>query len=167
MLKIRGFRLSRRFVKTFKWVTHKKPKSRSYQRLNPPCSFTKLTASRCGSWFNYLKYRAKSLGFPSCDSGYTRVVEEPLLTKPVSVPKGHLAVYVGDEDDDDAYRVLVPIIYFNHPLFVKLLKETEKVYGFCHPGGIQIPCKITEFEDLQTKIAATSHSKEWSIRRRR
>ena len=35
---------------------------------------------------------------------------------PVTVLKGHLAVYVGQKDGD-FYRVLVPVIYFNHPLF--------------------------------------------------
>ncbi|KAG9145076.1 hypothetical protein Leryth_018362 [Lithospermum erythrorhizon] len=56
------------------------------------------------------------------------------------VPKGHLAVYVGDQEHETS-RVFVPVIYFNHPLFVELLKESEMVYGFNHQKGIQIPCQ--------------------------
>lgn len=73
-----------------------------------------------------------------------------------AVPKGHLAVYVGDSDDDDTHRYVVPVIYFNHPLFGDLLQEAEKVYGFNHPGGITIPCGVSEFESVQTQIAAGS-----------
>lgn len=76
-------------------------------------------------------------------------------TKPVTVPKGHLAVYVGQKDGD-FHRVLVPVIYFNHPLFGQLLKEAEREYGFTHPGGITIPCPISDFESVKTRIAAGS-----------
>ncbi|PHT95424.1 Auxin-responsive protein SAUR36 [Capsicum annuum] len=70
---------------------------------------------------------------------------------PVPVPKGHLAVYVGQKDGDYK-RVLVPVIYINHPLFSELLREAEEEYGFNHPGGITIPCRISEFERVQTRI---------------
>ncbi|KAF9614474.1 hypothetical protein IFM89_018721 [Coptis chinensis] len=73
--------------------------------------------------------------------------------KPIEVPKGHLAVYVGSKDDDP-HRVLVPIIYFNHPLFGQLLQEAEKEFGYNHSGGIKIPCPISEFERVKTSIAA-------------
>ncbi|KAM3379785.1 hypothetical protein P3S68_012199 [Capsicum galapagoense] len=69
------------------------------------------------------------------------------------VPKGHLAVYVG-EKQEDACRVLVPVVYFNHPLFVDLLREAEMVYGFDYSGGIRIPCRISEFEKVQSRITA-------------
>lgn len=54
--------------------------------------------------------------------------KEPIHESPVTVQKGHLAVYVGQKDRD-FYRVLVPVIYFNHPLFGELLKEAEREYG--------------------------------------
>ncbi|EEF50963.1 Auxin-induced protein X10A, putative [Ricinus communis] len=74
--------------------------------------------------------------------------------KPVSeVPKGHLAVYVG-ESNDETRREVVPVIYFNHPLFGELLKDAERVYGYNHPGGIKIPCGYSEFEKIKMRIAA-------------
>jgi len=73
--------------------------------------------------------------------------------KKVAVPKGHLAVYVGQQDGD-FHRVLVPVIYFNHPLFGELLREAEEEYGHEHQGGITIPCQISDFERVKTRIAA-------------
>ncbi|XP_028091501.1 uncharacterized protein LOC114291825 [Camellia sinensis] len=67
---------------------------------------------------------------------------------------GQMAVYVGQKDGGDFHRVLVPVMYFNHPLFEKLLREAEEEYGFDHPGGITIPCRISEFESVQTRIVA-------------
>ncbi|CAN0842079.1 Auxin-responsive protein SAUR36 [Linum grandiflorum] len=67
--------------------------------------------------------------------------------------KGHLAVYVG-ESEDEARRVMVPLIYFNHPLFGELLEEAERVYGFDHPGRISIPCGYSRFEKVKMRIDA-------------
>ncbi|URD90704.1 Auxin responsive protein [Musa troglodytarum] len=66
-------------------------------------------------------------------------------------PKGHLAVYVGG---GQPRRYVVPVIYFNHPLFGELLREAEEEFGFHHPGGITIPCPAAEFERVRTRIAA-------------
>jgi len=74
--------------------------------------------------------------------------------KAVSVPKGHLAVYVGQKDGD-FHRVLVPVMYFNHPLFSQLLKEAEEEYGFNQQGGITIPCRYSEFERVHTRIQSS------------
>jgi SAUR family protein len=85
------------------------------------------------------------------------VYEDPILEKPDPVPKGYLAVYVGDGNgngDGDFHRVLVPVFYFNHPLFGELLREAEEKYGFHQEGGITIPCRFSEFEKVQTRIAA-------------
>lgn len=62
-------------------------------------------------------------------------------------------MYVG-EDEEYVHRVLVPVIYFNHPLLGDLLREAERVYGFDHPCGIQIPCRVSEFDNIRTLIAA-------------
>uniref|UniRef100_A0A1D1YNV3 Auxin-induced protein X10A n=1 Tax=Anthurium amnicola TaxID=1678845 RepID=A0A1D1YNV3_9ARAE len=71
-------------------------------------------------------------------------------------PKGHLVVYVGRKDVDPVYRALVPVIYFNHPLFGALLREAEEEFGFHHPGGITIPCPISDFETVRTRVAAAA-----------
>ncbi|XP_022858747.1 auxin-responsive protein SAUR32-like [Olea europaea var. sylvestris] len=40
------------------------------------------------------------------------------------VPKGCLAVMVGQGEEQQ--RFVIPVIYFNHPLFMQLLKEAEE-----------------------------------------
>ncbi|KAA8521893.1 hypothetical protein F0562_012793 [Nyssa sinensis] len=120
--------------------------------------------SKLCNWNRSLKHGVKELCFPKSNSGYIRVGHAEIDTRSVSVPKGHLAVYVG-EKEDDTQRFLVPVIFFNHPLFGDLLSEAEKVYGFNHPSGIQIPCRISEFENIQMRIAASAAGGEKCNRR--
>ncbi|PHT58137.1 Auxin-responsive protein SAUR32 [Capsicum baccatum] len=113
----------------------------------------KVRGSKVRKCLQFLKHGAKRiLNFGKTNSGYFRVGQEP--KNRVSVPKGHLAVYVGEQEDDTC-RVVVPVIYFNHPLFAELLREAEMVYGYNYSGGIQIPCRISEFENVKSRIAAT------------
>ncbi|KAH0648716.1 hypothetical protein KY285_033964 [Solanum tuberosum] len=107
----------------------------------------KVRGSKLHKCVQFLK---RVLHFGRTNSGYFG--QEP--NKKVSVPKGHLAVYVGEQEDDTC-RVVVPVIYFNHPLFTELLREAEMVYGYNYPGRIQIPCRISEFENVKSRIAAT------------
>ncbi|XP_047328901.1 auxin-responsive protein SAUR24-like [Impatiens glandulifera] len=66
------------------------------------------------------------------------------------VPKGHLAVYVGEIQKK---RFIVPISYLNHPSFQALLLRTEEEFGFNHPmGGLTIPCKEETFIDLTSRL---------------
>ncbi|KAL0409466.1 UNVERIFIED_CONTAM: Auxin-responsive protein SAUR36 [Sesamum radiatum] len=165
MGRTRGFRLGHRLVKVFKWCIHRRTRRRPvYQRLQTPSSTTG-PFSKLSRWVHSLRRGARSLCSGKRDTGYIRAgqeFEQPKL--PPSVPKGHLAVYVGDKEDD-ASRVLVPVIYFNHPLFAELLSEAEKVYGFNQPGGIQIPCPISELENVQMKIAAARGGGSWRRKR--
>ncbi|XP_052210264.1 auxin-responsive protein SAUR36-like [Diospyros lotus] len=91
--------------------------------------------------------------FAESKPSYIRVGRGEIEAGRWEVPKGHLAVYVGEREDDPR-RCLVPVIYFNHPLFENLLREAEAEYGFNHLGGIQIPCGLSEFKNVQTRIAA-------------
>ncbi|XP_057503393.1 auxin-responsive protein SAUR32-like [Actinidia eriantha] len=59
------------------------------------------------------------------------------------IPRGCVAVVVGQGKEQQ--RVVVPVIYINHPLFMKLLKEAEEEYGFDQKGPINIPCHVDEF----------------------
>ncbi|GAB4861549.1 Auxin-responsive protein saur32, partial [Ancistrocladus abbreviatus] len=63
------------------------------------------------------------------------------------VPKGCLAIKVGQGEDQQ--RFIVPVLYFNHPLFMRLLKEAEEEYGFDQKGTITIPCHVEEFRYVQ------------------
>ncbi|KAL2337543.1 hypothetical protein Fmac_011989 [Flemingia macrophylla] len=147
------FRLGKRVVRVTKWIFRRRPgaRPRYYTRLGFRSSrnnpMTKLL-----TWGRKLRTRARSLCGKSNGSGYLPIGSDQ---KAPAVPKGHLAVYVGEEDGEFR-RVLVPVIYFNHPLFTELLNEAEKEFGFEHPGGITIPCRLTEFEQVKERVASGS-----------
>jgi len=61
------------------------------------------------------------------------------------VPKGYLAVYVGDCNMEKK-RYVVPISFLSHPAFQELLSLAEEEFGFNHPiGGLTIPCNEETF----------------------
>ena len=64
------------------------------------------------------------------------------------IPEGFLAIKVGKEQE----RMVVPVIYLNHPLFAQLLKKAEEEYGFAHQGTLTIPCQMEEFRYVQSII---------------
>ncbi|KAL7118616.1 hypothetical protein ACP275_02G014300 [Erythranthe tilingii] len=68
----------------------------------------------------------------------------------VEVPKGHLAVYVGESEKK---RFVIPLSYLNHPLFQELLCQAEEQFGFYHPmGGLTIPCTEELFIDVTSHL---------------
>ncbi|CAM8941726.1 hypothetical protein QQ045_015431 [Rhodiola kirilowii] len=67
------------------------------------------------------------------------------ITSCHSVPKGHIAVYVGEAQ---MKRFVIPISYLNHPLFANLLHLVEEEFGFDHPGNLVIPCSEDYFLSL-------------------
>jgi len=67
------------------------------------------------------------------------------------VPKGHVAVYVGESEKK---RYVVPLSYLNHPTFQGLLKHAAEVFGYNHPmGGLTLPCKEEAFVDMTRKLS--------------
>nr|AMQ09531.1 small auxin up regulated protein [Boehmeria nivea] len=63
------------------------------------------------------------------------------------VPKGFLAVYVGEKRK--MKRFVIPVSYLNQPSFQDLLSQSEEEFGFDHPmGGITIPCTEDTFINL-------------------
>ncbi|EYU35268.1 hypothetical protein MIMGU_mgv1a021605mg [Erythranthe guttata] len=69
------------------------------------------------------------------------------------VPKGHLAVYVGE---NEMKRFVIPLSYLNHPSFQELLFQAEQEFGFHHPmGGLTIPCREDLFVDLTSRLSRT------------
>ncbi|KAG4979447.1 hypothetical protein JHK84_033028 [Glycine max] len=70
-------------------------------------------------------------------------------SKAVEVPKGYLAVYVGEK----MKRFVIPISYLNQPLFQQLLSQAEEEFGYDHPmGGLTIPCSEDAFLDLTSRL---------------
>ena len=69
--------------------------------------------------------------------------------KGFEVPKGYLAVYVGEK----MKRFVIPISYLNQPLFQELLSQAEEEYGYDHPtGGLTIPCREDEFLNITSRL---------------
>ncbi|OVA04751.1 Auxin-induced protein [Macleaya cordata] len=66
------------------------------------------------------------------------------------IPKGCLAIMVGQGEEQQ--RFVVPVLYFNHPLFMQLLKEAEEEFGFDQKGTITIPCHVEEFRQVQGHV---------------
>lgn len=159
MRTLRGFRLGRKIVKFWRWdllKPKKKPNTRGYLRLDSFNGRENKTMTKICNWGRCI---TKKLCCSNRKTSTDALLDQtPFDRKPVAVPKGHLAVYVGQKDDD-THRYLVPVIYFNHPLFGELLREAEQEYGFHHPGGITIPCRVSEFESVQTKIAGETGRK--------
>ena len=76
-----------------------------------------------------------------------QILKRILLSEDTSnVPKGHLAVYVGETQKK---RFTVPISYLKHPSFQNLLSQAEEEFGFDHSmGGLTIPCSEKVFTGL-------------------
>lgn len=58
------------------------------------------------------------------------------------VPKGYLAVCVGEE----LQRFIIPTEYLGHSAFGILLREAEEEFGFQQEGILRIPCDVAVFE---------------------
>ncbi|KAL7156488.1 hypothetical protein ABFS83_02G013100 [Erythranthe nasuta] len=66
------------------------------------------------------------------------------------VPKGHLAVYVGESEKK---RFVIPLSYLNNPSFQELLCQAEEEFGFHHSmGGLTIPCSEELFVELTSLL---------------
>ncbi|KAI6702690.1 hypothetical protein NL676_011826 [Syzygium grande] len=155
----RGFSLKKHLFWVSKWVAGRpRSPSRDYCHLGASPSGPRTTSpmSKLLSWCRCLtSKRTKSfcLGKP-VGSGKT-------------VPKGHLAVYVGRRSGE-LRRVLVPVVYFNHPLFGDILREAKEEFGFSHQGGgITIPCEVSEFERVKSRVAAAGYCGQRSTWKRK
>ncbi|OAY59973.1 auxin-responsive protein SAUR36 [Manihot esculenta] len=156
MKKLRGFRLGGRLVRVFKCIIRSRRRKPTTAR--PIAGGSLNPISRILALARNLRRRTSQRS----NRGYIRLGE----AKPVEVPKGHLVVYVG-ESNGDTRREVVPVIYINHPLFGELLKDTERVYGYNHSGGIKIPCGYSEFEKVKMRIASwgNCHNATWKQRK--
>lgn len=63
---------------------------------------------------------------------------------PADVPRGHLAVMVGEAKR----RFVIRADYLNHPALQQLLDQAYEGYGFNKSGPLAIPCDEFLFEDI-------------------
>ncbi|KAK7312282.1 hypothetical protein VNO77_36039 [Canavalia gladiata] len=74
----------------------------------------------------------------------------PGLQRRSDIPKGYLAVYVGENEKK---RFVIPISYLNQPSIQDLLSQAEQEFGFDHPmGGLTIPCREDFFLDITSRL---------------
>ncbi|XVE93748.1 hypothetical protein REPUB_Repub01dG0221000 [Reevesia pubescens] len=73
---------------------------------------------------------------------------------PTDVPAGHVAVCVGTS----LRRFIVLATYLNHPIFKKLLVQTEEEYGFNNVGPLTIPCDEAFFEEILRVVSRSDSS---------
>ncbi|KAK1571872.1 hypothetical protein Q3G72_024287 [Acer saccharum] len=70
----------------------------------------------------------------------------------LDVPKGYLAVYVGESCQKK--RFVIPVSFLHDPSFQELLCMAEEEFGFNHPmGGLTIPCTEDMFTDLTSRLS--------------
>ena len=84
--------------------------------------------------------------------GSYRRISQDSFGQQETTPKGYLPVYIVGEESEPKRRVLVPVIVFNHPLFVELMNRAAEEFGFDHQGGITIPCPCSDFDSVWTLV---------------
>ncbi|KAL5213321.1 hypothetical protein ABZP36_024168 [Zizania latifolia] len=171
----RGFRLGRKLLGLWRWALchRRRRRGRGYLRLQscPGGSSPLLFGTGGGAsakkkpqqivvprgepprmltWGRSLARRMRLLRRRG--SGDDRLLEDS--AGEATTPKGQVAVYVGGGEPGESMRYVVPVVYFNHPLFGELLREAEEEFGFAHPGGITIPCAAARFERAAAVAAA-------------
>jgi len=83
-------------------------------------------------------------------AGIIRKASFSTASKGVEVPRGYLAVYVGEK----MKRFVIPVAYLNQPSFQELLSRTEEEFGYDHPtGGLTIPCQEDEFLNVTSSLS--------------
>lgn len=71
------------------------------------------------------------------------------------VPRGHLAVYVGEE----MQRFVIPTKYLQYPEFRTLMDEVADEFGYEHERGIHIPCEESVFEEILIRYMSCDKKK--------
>ncbi|KAF8017816.1 hypothetical protein BT93_H2883 [Corymbia citriodora subsp. variegata] len=71
------------------------------------------------------------------------------------VPKGYLAVCVGEELE----RFVIPMQCLGHPAFGFLLREAEEEFGFQQTGVLRIPCDVLVFQSLLEMVEGRKKKK--------
>lgn len=78
------------------------------------------------------------------------IISKASTSKGLNMPKGYLAVYVGEK----MKRFVIPISYLNQTSFQELLNQTEELFGYDHHpmGGLTIPCREDVFLDITSHL---------------
>lgn len=81
---------------------------------------------------------------------------------PRDVPKGHVAVYVGEGEGEGEgegrARYVVHISVLGHPLFQSLLDQAAEVFEFSPTAKLRIPCSEAVFLSILSVCSRTKRS---------
>jgi SAUR family protein len=77
---------------------------------------------------------------------------------PSDVPRGHLAVIVGEANR----RFVIRADYLNHPVLQQLLDQAYEGYGFNKSGPLAIPCDEFLFEDILQSLGGGTRTRRSS-----
>ncbi|KAF7002781.1 hypothetical protein CFC21_018216 [Triticum aestivum] len=149
-----GFRLGRKLLTVWRWALCGRSRRRGggYLRLDTPCPKEGREAKKLAPVLRWGRSLARLLSLGRTDRGRRTLGGGG--GEAVKTPKGQVAVYVGGGGPGEPLRYVVPVVYFNHPMFGELLREAEEAFGFQHPGGITIPCAAAKFERAAAVAAA-------------
>lgn len=77
---------------------------------------------------------------------------------PQDVPRGHLAVVVGEA----RRRFVVRTDFLNHPVLRQLLDQAYEEYGYASTGPLAIPCDEFLFEDIVHSLRGGTSTNQFS-----
>ncbi|XP_028781312.1 auxin-responsive protein SAUR71-like [Neltuma alba] len=100
-------------------------------------SSSKTTTTTTSSSSKSIKFLKRTLSLSEREGGSNNFV-----------PKGYLAVCVGEE----LKRFIIPTEYLGHQAFHMLLREAEEEFGFQQTGVLRIPCEVSAFESILKRM---------------
>ncbi|XP_059461704.1 auxin-responsive protein SAUR71-like [Corylus avellana] len=87
---------------------------------------------------------SKTMSRSSSSRKSIKFLKRTLSLSESSIPKGFLAVCVGEE----LKRFVIPTEYLDHHAFHILLRQAEEEFGFQQTGVLRIPCDVCVFENI-------------------
>ncbi|XP_057748380.1 auxin-induced protein 6B-like [Arachis stenosperma] len=102
----------------------------------------------CNSFISYIHTEKMGFRLPVIRRASSFSASQA-TSKSVELPKGYLAVYVGENQK----RFVIPVSYLNQPSFQDLLSQAEEEFGYDHPmGGLTIPCNEHVFQRITSRL---------------
>ncbi|CAO2826310.1 unnamed protein product [Amaranthus hypochondriacus] len=85
-------------------------------------------------------------------SRYSRINCDESIEKHES-RRGYVPILVGNCEEEEEERFMVPLGWINHPSILTLLHMSAHEFGFQQNGVIQIPCKPHHFRNVIKTIS--------------